>query len=124
MIEFTIREVPGPGGRTMSSIFRNRAEAFRRYNLAVAKKVLAESHRRVPFRRGDLHDTGKVVQSGEEAKITYGDSRVDYAPETHAKPYNYGRGRENRYLEKAMRAVAQDSGKLADAGKEFMAGLK
>ena len=136
MIEFhvTVRN-------TMSAGIRNYASkvppALKRGTLRFMQRVLKASQSRVPYDRGDLHDSGRVEQSekGYAARVVYGGPGIPYAVPVHEhlsqfSPYSWrvaeatGRGIRwtkagtgPKYLERPLFEMISEA--LPEVAEEF-----
>jgi hypothetical protein len=88
----------------------------------VAKRKLLLSQERVPYKSGDLHDSGRVsVRAGSvdntiSIKISYGSSSVPYAVRVHEDLQAKHRGqRRAKFLESVM----QEADMAAEVYSEF-----
>lgn len=88
----------------------------------VANEKLALSQERVPYKRGKLHDSGRVsVRSSTTdntiaLKITYGNSSVPYAVRVHEDLEAKHRGRRRA---KFLESVIQEANLAAEVNAKF-----
>lgn len=82
-------------------------------------RVKTAADKRVPLLSGRLRDTGRVTSDGLTANLSYD---TVYAAKLHAHPeYQFGNGREARWVEDAITETALDvKGDIAAGIRERM----
>jgi len=94
------------GDKALAAFAQNKAMGLR----LAAEAVLDASNARVPFRDGELKESGKAITDGDEAAVSYD---TPYAARQHEEVgWNHPNGGQAKYLETALQDTATEVGKI------------